>query len=90
MALEHFPAPGDIYQDKQGNLYRVIGFQPNPTVTIEQITRSDGTPLDEYSDRPKQTHAIGCRNAEPFTKIGAFPTQKTEIEDFNGYSEVGI
>lgn len=59
MALDNTSKLDDIYQDELGALYRVIGFQPNPTVIVERTT-----------DNKRSTHAIGCRNAEMFTRIG--------------------
>ncbi len=72
MPLQHDSTPHDLYQHENGSLYRVVGYQPNPTVILEQITEHDGSPVPK--ERLIQvTHAIGCLNAEPFTLIGKFP-----------------
>lgn len=72
MALETNSEPGDIYQENDGSLWKVIGYQPNPTIIIQQITEQNGEPLDPEDGRRQQSHAVGCLNAEPFTKIGTF------------------
>ena len=63
MALKNNTKTGDIYK-RYGVLYRVCGFQPNPTVILEQIY-----PIDEYAGL-QETHAVGCLNAEEFEFVG--------------------
>ncbi len=69
MALKHNPEPGDIYQHTDGSLYRVTGYQPSPTVHLEKMADGAGEADDQM---PLEIHAVGCLNAEPFTKIGTF------------------
>ena len=84
MALERSPENGDIYQREDGSLYRVIGYQPNPTIILERITGPDGSQLKAGVNCPQQngravsqeTHAIGCLNAEQFNKIGTFHRER--------------
>ena len=75
MGLKSNAEPGDIYQGEDGALYKVVGYQPSPTVTLAKITMWDGEPIPPLSVQ-QETHAIDCLNAKPFTKIGTFDRKR--------------
>ena len=62
--LEYTAKAGDIYTSDEGNVYRVVGYQPSPTVILERLTE-----LECCFGHPRETHAVGCRNAERFTRL---------------------
>lgn len=66
--------PQDIVQKDDGSLWFVVGYQPNPTVILQQITHEDGSPVI-YDDPTRETHAVGSLNAERFKKLGTFKRQ---------------
>ncbi len=63
--LEHDPKTGDFYQHDDGSIYRVIGYQPSPTVILEQLIGPD----DTLPGEGRETHAVGCLNAGLFTRL---------------------
>lgn len=65
MPLEHSAEPGDIYL-RDGAVYRVVGYQPSPTVILERLIGPEET---APGDQITETHAVGCLNAERFTRL---------------------
>ena len=63
--LERSAEPGDIYQRDDGSIYRVVGYQQNPTVILERLIGPDETASSDV----RETHAVGCLNAEVFTRL---------------------
>lgn len=76
MPLEHNAKPGDLYVTESGTVWRVIGYQSQPTVTLERLIGPD----EEAAGPVVQTHAVGCRNAEMFEPV----YQRTRIEGNGG------
>jgi len=65
--LERNAAIGDIYLHDDGSLFRVIGYQPNPTVIVEKVAHGPDGPGSPIGVR--ESHAINCENAREFTKL---------------------
>ena len=55
MTLKHNAEPGDLYRDQDGQVWRVVGYQPNPTVIIEALV-SERDLRDGMSPPSTQTH----------------------------------
>ena len=68
MALEANPKSGDLYVDEWGHVWKVTGYQPNPTVHIERVDAPDRDITDRH-DPYRQVHAIGCLNATSFHRL---------------------
>lgn len=72
MGLKHNVELGDLYIDDAGAIYRVIGYQPNPTVHLERLTDAAAKPIhDRENAQLFETHAVGCLNAERFRPLKA-------------------
>ena len=65
MALEYDAKPGDIYVTPDGEVWRVLGYQANPTVLLERLVGIN----DSVNGHPQETHAVGCLNAEKFKRL---------------------
>ena len=77
MAGFHEAKPQDIYQHKDGSLYRVVGVQQSPTVIIEKFTNVLGRPLRD-EQLPQEHHAVDCLNAANFKRLGTFSSLSEE------------
>lgn len=64
MPLERNANPGDLYL-KDGHVWRVVGYQANPTVILERLIGPNEIGCGEV----RETHAVGCLNAEPFIRV---------------------
>lgn len=64
-------APGGLYQRDDGSLYVVVGVCHEPTVTLQKLSDEFMAPVSGSGDI-RETHAIGCLNADAFTKVGSY------------------
>ena len=60
--------PGDLYRNDEGSTYRVLGYQPAPTVILERVLDRHGVPVSEM-ERDQEHHAVDCLNAKMFTRL---------------------
>jgi hypothetical protein len=80
----HDAEPGDIYADKDGKLWRVVGVVRDPSVTVEEVegslcdpnnrngivsTRSEGPPRVASIEKRRQFGGVGGQMWNGFTRI---------------------
>lgn len=73
-------APGGLYQRDDGSLYVVVGVCHEPTVTLRRLSNENMHPVIPL-EMTQETHAVGCLNADAFTKVGSYILRSGEETD---------